>query len=144
MKAKALGIIFVTLVLIVLATPILSQRYPIPDTGNVRAYGPIGLVWTGHVISTNGLASFYITHNGLPDGPAIFTGIDAALASCRYLGTNAFSMPVASIRSISSDFKTVVVNVITGTNITVTGTGTFPTSVLSGGTNSVFLFVVGK
>lgn len=122
----------------------LSQRYPIPGTGNVKSYGTVSLLWTGQAVATNGQAVFFLTEDGLPTGLPIFSGIDVAISTCKHNVDSAVATPVASIRDISADLKTVLVNVISGTNITVTGAGTYPTAVFLGGTNSVFLFVAGK
>lgn len=59
--------------------------------------------------TTNGLATFYLTTDGTAAGPALFKNVLAVTPSVMLNATNPGDAPKVSVRSISTDRKTLVV-----------------------------------
>lgn len=80
------------------------------------------IVWTGSATTTGGLATLYLTDNGLEIGNAIFTNIfsiqataepaPGALMKPMAPGGNAETVPLTGVGSLSADKKTLSVEVI--------------------------------
>jgi len=64
--------------------------------------------------TSNGVATFYLTKDGTPEGEAIFRNVFNLQATARENTSSAIEVPYASIKEISSDLKTVTVNVTKG------------------------------
>lgn len=102
------------------------------------------ILWTGSAVTTAGLATVYLTDNGLETGNAIFTNIfsiqataePAPGASMRPMapGGNAEAVPLTGVHSLSADKKTLSVEVIVAAS---------PKALFAPDGTAVYILVVG-
>lgn len=138
----ALAALLVALVYLTLDSP--AQRYPIGPGGNVVSYTTALVGWTGKSVTTNGVARFFLTDDGTINGQALYTTINSIIATSNLDVADPVQVPICSVKSISADLKTIDVNVISGTNITVIGSGLRPSMVFVPTNAIVFLLVAGQ
>lgn len=81
-------------------------------------------IWTGQATTTSGVATFNPTDDNTGSGNALFTNIYSVQATALANTASAVAVPVASIKTISSDKKTITVNIIKGTDLVATGATT--------------------
>lgn len=79
--------------------------------------------WHGYVSTSGKTATFYVTANGLPGGPAVFTDLSNShfQVSARNDTTTIIDIPFASIRSVNNTTNVVLVNVLLPTGILIGG-----------------------
>ncbi len=83
--------------------------------------GQTPIIWRGTATTTSGVATFYPTDDGTSEGDALFSVIEFYQATARLNTAAAIECPMAAIKEISGDLKTVTVNVIKGINLAVVG-----------------------
>lgn len=69
-------------------------------------------LWTGTGTTLAGTATFYLTDNGTATGTALFTNISSIHAIAEANTVNPEQVPLSSIKSLSADKKTLLINVI--------------------------------
>lgn len=82
------------------------------------------LIWTESATTTNGVATFNPTNDNTASGNAIFTNIYSVLVSASSNTSTATSVPVASIKLVSADKKTITMNCINGIVLAILGATT--------------------
>ena len=70
------------------------------------------ILWTGTATTVDGVATFYLTDDGLASGNAIFANVFSIQASAEKNTADAKAAPFASIKSLSADRKTLSVNAV--------------------------------
>lgn len=73
-----------------------------------------GLIWTGIAHTVGGTATFYPTDDGTPTGTPLFSAIDTIQVTPSRNVSKAIFVPLASVKSVSLDFSTIVANVVQG------------------------------
>jgi len=73
------------------------------------------LMWQGSATTTNGQATFAILDDNKID--AFFTGITSIVATASNNTTTPTNYTFTSIKSISNDLKSIIINVGQGTNL---------------------------
>lgn len=81
-------------------------------------YGVIR-AWVGSATTTDGVATVYPTDNGNVTGNAFFGTVLGAVCSTVVNTGNATSVPISGLKSVSTDKKTVQVNVVRGLAIAI-------------------------
>jgi hypothetical protein len=90
-----------------------------PDIG--IPYPALPKMMTLEATTSNGIATFYLTDDATVNGTILFTDVFGLYPAAQRDTTNAVECPLPSIKSISQDFKTVEVNVVTGKTINALG-----------------------
>jgi len=80
------------------------------------------MMWVGTATTTGGVATFNPTSDGTGAGAAMFNTISYVLASARTNTGVAIAVPIASVKLVSADKKTVTVNAVIGTTLLALGT----------------------
>lgn len=70
------------------------------------------ILWTGTAFTTSGVATLYLTDDGTAIGAALFTNIFSIQATAEANTVEAEQVPLANIKSLSGDKKTLLINVI--------------------------------
>ncbi|MFA5780267.1 MAG: hypothetical protein WC947_09040, partial [Elusimicrobiota bacterium] len=96
--------------------------------------------WIGTATTTSGVATFYPTNDGTSGGTALFTNVTSVQATAQANASTAITVPLASVKAISADKKTVTVNVVIGTTAVVSG----PTLAFAPDGTVVYLTVFGN
>ena len=66
-------------------------------------------IWNGSGTTTSGVATIYLTDDGLASGNALFSNVYSVQATSANNTTSAIAVPVASIKSVSADKKTLTI-----------------------------------
>ncbi|MBV6514160.1 MAG: hypothetical protein FMNOHCHN_03750 [Ignavibacteriaceae bacterium] len=97
---------------------------------NTTAYQRSEIIEWMHSSTTdaNGVITFYPTSDGTSGGTALFSTIFNVQVTTLYNTTTRDDVPLASVRSIAADRKSIVVQVVEGTGVllggvTIIGTG---------------------
>jgi hypothetical protein len=77
--------------------------------------------WVDTELTVGGTATFQPTSDGTPSGNALFSQILAIQFTAELNTATATSVPLAALKSISGDLKTVIANVLTPTVLGVLG-----------------------
>lgn len=84
-------------------------------------------LWGSTAPTVGGLATFYPTDDGTPEGLPIFTGLSPAVSLTAEMDTTkASSTPFASVKKIAPDKRSIVVNVAVGATMVATGDTLLP------------------
>ncbi len=78
-------------------------------------------IWTGTATVTSGVATFYPTDDNSATGTAIFSTIYSTFVTAASNTASAVDVPLASIKVVASDKKSVTVNAITGRALLLLG-----------------------
>ena len=70
------------------------------------------ILWMGTATTVGGVATFYLTDDGLETGNAIFANVFSIQASAEKDTADYAAVPFTGIKSLSSDRKTLSVNVM--------------------------------
>ncbi len=106
----------------------------------VRTMSNVKMISVNVVTASTGLATVYLTSDGTSNGPALFTTILSIQVVALRDTTTAVQMVFASIKTISGDNKTLVVNAVTGSNIAIGGGASLVTAPIG---TVLSVFVVG-
>lgn len=100
---------------------------------------------THYTVTTNasGEATIFLTDSGLVGGIALFTTILAIHTTPTFVGVNPYDCTFAEVKSLSPDFKTLVVRALSGTRTTVLLGGNINSLAFSNGA-SVYVTIHGK
>lgn len=79
------------------------------------------MVWTGSATTTTGVATFYPTDDGTANGNPLFASISSVVVTSRLNTGTAVAIPVASVKLVASDRKSITANVIVGKTLLVLG-----------------------
>lgn len=82
------------------------------------------LVWHGQATTTSGVATFYPTSDNTGSGTALCSSIIGVQVSAEANTASAIVAPMASVKLVATDKKSVTVNVINGVNLLVLGAST--------------------
>lgn len=74
------------------------------------------ILWAGTTTTVNGVATLYPTGDGTATGVALFTNVYSIEAVAEKDTTISTEVPLASIKSLSTDKRTLVINVIIATS----------------------------
>lgn len=96
-------------------------------------------LWAGSATTTSGIATFNPTDDGTAGGNALFTTIHAAVATAHTNTGSITSMPIASVKLVSADRKSVTINAVTGATLVTLGA---TVSIANDGT-PIHLLVIG-
>ncbi|MBI2013559.1 MAG: hypothetical protein HYS87_01910 [Candidatus Colwellbacteria bacterium] len=77
-------------------------------------------IWTGSATTSSGVATFNPTDDNTASGTAIFTNVYSIQATAEG-GSTPITSPLASIRTVSGDNKTITIAAVTGTNLGALG-----------------------
>ena len=79
------------------------------------AYRPTAIVWTNNGVSTSGTVTFYPTTTNSATGTALFpTAILSVQAMAVYANTSASTICWCGVKSVSTDRRTIIINVVQG------------------------------
>lgn len=92
------------------------------------------ILWTGTATTTSGVATLYLTDDGTATGIALFTNIFSIQAIAEANVVEPEQIPLASIKSLSADKKTLVINVIIAAS---------PKSIFAPDDTKVYVTVIG-
>lgn len=88
-------------------------------TGNLFTAATVH--WVDTQVTSSGTATFQPTTDGTAGGGALFSTMLAVQFTAELNTAVASAVPVAGLKSVSGDFKTVVANVITPTVLGILG-----------------------
>lgn len=94
--------------------------------------------WKGTAVTAGGTATFFPTNNNTAGGAALFTVFDTVIACPQRNTSTAIQVPQSSIKTTT--LTTVVVNVVTGTNLLALGN----TQVFAPDGLTVYLEITGR
>lgn len=101
------------------------------------------IMWYDSAATVGGVATLYLTSNGLESGTALFADIYSVNATARAGATIAVNVPFCGVRSISADRKTIKINVVSGVVVAPPAIGISTTSFVPDGT-MLYLTIIGK
>jgi len=78
-------------------------------------------IWTGSATTTTGVATFFPTSDNTGTGTALFTNIYSVQVTANTNTASAIAVPVASVKLIAADKRSITANAITGQNVGILG-----------------------